>query len=610
MGSGYGTAPSGTLAQWKNGEVGNNPEGNKIIVGLISGTAPVVKLEIEIDNWLPADWWPPTYPQQSGAAEAYVDDITINGTTYDLELPAGRPLTVDDDRVENPDAYFQTIQGAIDCAIAGETIQVYAGTYDAETFPIDVDKALTIQSVSGAASTTIDSVDAGIAISAAGVTIGGTDKGFTIEGEGAEADGLIYIGANDATITDNRFIGDYYLMVLGPSVSGAMVEDNVFLAYFATENEVTGIYVNNNVTGSTFDGNSFPLGDGTATQPVDSGIHMATGTDPLNPADQNITISNNIFDSVGLRAEKGCAAIELYGVGGITIESNTIVDCNDGIWFAGDPLTGDVTILKNTITDNVWGIEVKDGVGTAGAITANYNIIQGNTDHGLLNDETDVTVDARYNWWGDVAGPQHATNPYDDYNDGADSVSDNVDYIPWLIHTDLVSGWNIYSTPIALDKDCDTLAEALTVWGSSNVNASWYFDSSTQVWVIASSLTPLQAVYLHITAADTIEVWFGSSYTAPPSRVMYQGWNLVGPAQLYDMDVEDAVISAFFGTGQADLVGYSHVISPGIHQTYWTFLRGEDAPKKTFVPTEGYWVYMVNQGTLAGFTSTPITELP
>ena len=78
---------------------------------------------------------------------------------------------------------------------------------------------------------------------------------------------------------------------------------------------------------------------------------------------------------------------------------------------------------------------------------------------------------------------------------------------------------------------------------------------------------------------------------------MYQGWNLVGPAQLYDMPVEDA-----------DLVGYSHVISPGIHQTYWTYLRDESTTDKNFVPTEGYWVYMVNQGTLAGFTSTPITE--
>ena len=576
------------------------------IHSVLDGKATVTEVRIEL-----------RYPQDPAdvASTVYIDDITINDVTYELELPAGRPLTVDDDRVQCPTAYFQSIQSAVACAVASETVMVYAGTYDAETFPIDVNVAnLTIESVSGADTTIIDSVDAGmvIAISAAGVTIGGTDKGFIIRGTGAGTNGVIsIIGANDATITDNRFIGDYYLMVLGPGVSGAMVEDNVFLAYFAiTANEVTGIYVNNDVTGSTFDGNSFPPGID-PIRCVDSGIYLATGT----TADQTITISNNIFEGMGLRdsGTKGCAAIELAGVGGITIESNTIVNSNDGIWFQGEALTGDVTIQNNTIIGNAWGIEVKDGVGTVGTITANYNKIMGNTTNGLLNEETDVTVDAQYNWWGNAAGPNILTNPYDTYAGSINDVSANVDYIPWLIHTTLVANeWNIYSTPIALDSSCDTLAEALAVWGSSHVDAAWYYDSSgtTPHWAVASSLTPLQAIYLHTTAADTIDVWFGSSYTAPPSRVMYQGWNLVGPAELYQMYVNGALLSAYYGTSSTQTIdGYSQAISPAVNQTYWTYLRGEQSLPKNFVPTNGYWVYMVNQGTLGGFTSTPITEV-
>jgi len=515
---------------------------------------------------------------------------------------------------------YETIQAAINAATAGNTITVKTGTYsntgiDAETFPITVNKAnLTIRSVSGAATTIIDSVDTGrvIAISAAGVTIGGTDKGFIIEGTGAKADGLIYIGANDATITENRFVGDYYLMVLAPGVSGAMVEDNTFLTYFAiTANEVTGIYVNNDVTGSTFDGNSFPLGSD-PTRYVDSGIYLATGT----TADQTITISNNIFEGMGLRTigedSFGCAAIELAGVGGITIESNTIVNSNDGIWFEGAALTGDVTIQNNTITDNAWGIEVKDGVGIIGTITANYNNLAGNTTYGLLNEETDITVDAEYNWWGDIAGPDTSTkttlhNPYEGW--AGNAVSDYVDYIPWLIRTDLVvdfEGWNIVSFPIWVEEEEEPSPEPAEIVGI------YYFDSFTQYWgADPYEANPLDAYYVKVTAPISFIYPVSSEVTFPSQKEMKVGWNFVGLAELYEMEASEALLDAYYGTGEAELFGYTKVISPSLNGVSWTFLRPAimKASSPDMLPTKGYWVFMVNDGVLGGFTSTPIVEV-
>jgi len=320
---------------------------------------------------------------------------------------------------------------------------------------------------------------------------------------------------------------------------------------------------------------------------------------------EDIIWNNNSFSYGFTLSELGTPS-PTGDFGDLVVEYNT---------WAGPPSTSAFEV-DATVENADW----EGGSCTTDDVTINYNNFAGYVEGAEATVVIATTptnpLNAQYNWWGDVAGPNHANNPYDADRDVATAadVGDNVDFIPWMIRDTLVANeWNIYSTPIALDSSCDTLAEALAVWGSSHVTASWYFDSSAspQAWVIASSLTPLQAVYLYTTAADTIDVCFSTSYTAPPSRVMYTGWNLVGPAELYSRLVDVSLTDAFYGTGVAtELWGYSKAISPSIHQTYWTYLRGGTVGTKNFIPTEGYWVCMVNQGTLSGWTYTPITELP
>lgn len=73
MGAGNDDAPWGTLQDWKDGVVANDPGSDGLTAGVIDSSALVLRLEIEIDNWVLQ-------------TEAYVDDIiiVINGTTYNV----------------------------------------------------------------------------------------------------------------------------------------------------------------------------------------------------------------------------------------------------------------------------------------------------------------------------------------------------------------------------------------------------------------------------------------------------------------------------------------------------------------------------------------------
>ncbi len=76
MGAGNADAPWLTLAEWKDGLVApNDPGSDGLAAGVITGSAPVVKLEIEVDNWV-------------AQTEVYVDDIeiVIDGITYTIDF--------------------------------------------------------------------------------------------------------------------------------------------------------------------------------------------------------------------------------------------------------------------------------------------------------------------------------------------------------------------------------------------------------------------------------------------------------------------------------------------------------------------------------------------
>ncbi len=354
-----------------------------------------------------------------------------------------------------------TIQGAINLANDGDSIIVSSGTYNEQ---INVNKNnLVIQSLSGAASTIINSTDTtngGIVINGNGNTIDDfTIRDFT---NTDYENKIIRINGNNNILKNNKIQGnlnqigvtdqtEYGLLIYG---SGNVIDFN----------EVYDIgYIGINVVYMpTFGGNII------SSNNVHSiGIYAITiDRSPFNNVTNN-SISNllggtlNLFgegdyyydpqiwcwgivvwgaDSTGTIIDKQIISsspngITLSATVNVTIQNSEIFNSSYiGIKLADSSWIPDAAdnnkIIYNKIHHNNDGIVVKTGgyggIGSDNSI--NWNDIHGNTNYGV-NNFASVIVNAENNWWGASSGPYNSTtNP----SGTGDTVSGNVDYDPWL----------------------------------------------------------------------------------------------------------------------------------------------------------------------------------
>lgn len=93
------------------------------------------------------------------------------------------------------------------------------------------------------------------------------------------------------------------------------------------------------------------------------------------------------------------------------------------------PATAVLYFKCNCITKFARGIR-SDALPTGAQVVADCNNIFGNTQYGISNGAGAV-IDARNNWWGEISGPYHSSNPGGTGN----QVSDNVLFVPWLKST-------------------------------------------------------------------------------------------------------------------------------------------------------------------------------
>jgi len=344
----------------------------------------------------------------------------------------------------------------------------------------------------------------------------------------------------------------------------------------------------------------------------------------------NVTIENLTITGY---TDFGIKIVKVRAVDTFIIRNNTIQGVSGsitGIEVVKVVVGGSLTIEQNTITGNQTGIKLQEDVADA---TINFNDITDNTT-GLEILAVASDADASYNWWDDISGPEEANN-----NPGGtgNKVIGAISYQPWLTRefqtvlddniaylgyamVEVSTGWNIISTPIALDPACDTWGEYAALGDGLALHATspaYYFNSQTQAWVALTSdyaLKPCDAIYVRMASADTAPILYSPNLSVP-SKQLYSGWNLVGLAYVTDVGLKasEALVSVEEVSG--GLTGYKLVVSPPVNQPSWIYTGGAIAdwdgegqpPNGWMLRTNGYWVFMLNDGTLAGFTFTPVS---
>jgi parallel beta-helix repeat protein len=158
-----------------------------------------------------------------------------------------------------------------------------------------------------------------------------------------------------------------------------------------------------------------------------------------SPVISNNTISENSTDDYG----GGIACIECDSLE--TISGNTVI-ANEAQWGGGIAVLGfslPPVISNNTVAaNNCDGIYCDQSV-----VVIYYNNITNNSGCGVRNVYSSTIVNAEYNWWADSTGPYHPTlNP----GGMGDTVSDYVDFEPWLYHP-----WTVLEDPIIRHVDVD-----------------------------------------------------------------------------------------------------------------------------------------------------------
>ena len=222
------------------------------------------------------------------------------------------------------------------------------------------------------------------------------------------------------------------------------------------------------------------LGAELGTQPMTWGVNnfIQGAIDAAAPGDTIIVTAGtynqdlDIDKSLTLKSARGAVMTTIIGSISIELDAEIVffggnktgftIDADGGdfaIWLSTNN-GSEVTIIKNSLTGAIAGITTQNGLLDNSTITIDntkickndYGIylesvaggstvlikssnLAGNDDYGLYVEDSAVTIDATYNWWGDASGPSGGVaDPVTGrIADGTGvAVSENVHFDPWL----------------------------------------------------------------------------------------------------------------------------------------------------------------------------------
>ena len=542
------------------------------------------------------------------------------------------------------------INDAITAAVTGDTVKLGDGIYELDA-AISLNKKITLTSVNGASSTTLRNTattfDKGITVGISGTA---TDPvvidGFTFQRlrSGVTFERAVWSDGYDYVTVQNCIFN--YIepdVQFDAATSGAVV-------YIGTRN------VNADITSATVSNNTFnncctawpDLGSGAKAAVI--GFLSQTATYTIT----GVTVSGNtLTDCGGIGIGFSGYTSDGYVTGSIT--NNTITNGWSAIQI--ENYTKSVSVTGNTITNPYsYGVKVSGTTATSMVIKSNiitntvgsgngagiriqtvsgvvpvvqYNDITGSNTYAIKADSVAATS-CQYNWFGSATGPDYTAlagaNVTKSNPDGTgDKITDYVTYYPWLHKSKvdvvndnasyqantikLVSGWNTLSTPVQLITAANSVDELIP----AGLTIGYYYDGGWQQITTGYVLNACDAVYVKMGAVKYVLFKFDAGAFTMPSKDLVAGWNLASLASLSSMTEIAAVASVL--KNSAGLPGYSQVISPsmnanqtdmlGASGSSWAYSSSQSTAN-SMLPGLGYWVYMQNAATLAGFEITPI----
>jgi hypothetical protein len=302
----------------------------------------------------------------------------------------------------------QTIQGAVNKASSGDTINVAAGTYNEQ---VTISKTVTLKGAqAGTDARTRSGAESIITYAGGPVQIEADNvviDGFTIQG--ASTDPNVDFSALGAGIWTNPGFsgtnGGHQILnnIIQNNIAGIEADNDP--SYPATNFPATiqyNLFLNNNLSGAgggTGIITSFGLNNALIDKNKFSGN---INTISIQAQSTSITISNNQFDAgIGLL---NTTYSSVTGNKSMNSASSATIDL-----FGGDD---HVTVSGNVLLSGQSAIRVENPYAVYSIvantnITAQNNCIQGNTAAGLEADHLGYTgiIMADNNWWGSSSGP-------------------------------------------------------------------------------------------------------------------------------------------------------------------------------------------------------------
>ena len=314
---------------------------------------------------------------------------------------------------------YSSIQAAVDTAESGDTIEVATGNYDSESWPITIDKSITLTSEDGSDDTTINASGPAwsvISVEASDVTV----KGFTLKNKGNDGNAERVRGIHGNKSSDGLTVND--VVVDGVSVGSSSDRPTAFGMTFL-DNSTTvknsevkdvsaprfaaGIRLggdkNTKVSGGTLSNvnveNIVTTSGDTAT-----GIYLVSIGDTSETVVEDSSVSEVTVDSG-------------KGVAGIALDSFNADANNPNLALERNEVTG---LSFNDATE--VGLSVEESkIDDLSDVGVHRNDFSGN-DYGVANQDTDSgSLNATSNWWGSTAK-----------EDVVAQIEGDVNYSPWL----------------------------------------------------------------------------------------------------------------------------------------------------------------------------------